>query len=130
MDSEFLEKVEFFNEEFCSLEVNGKLESIALPFWSIDKIRKGLELREEWGISNDIIPFQGDWHELLCLVKTSGEVIYINDAREILHRWKSTSEFISRLSNEEVAYDTQPKLISAKLSPDLLAAANEFKKRL
>lgn len=47
MDSEFLKKVETLNEEYCSIRINGKLESIGIPFWSYEEIEKGLALREE-----------------------------------------------------------------------------------
>lgn len=129
MNNEFLAKVEKFNELYCSIEINAELESIALPFWSLAEIESGLELREEWEIPNSLIPFQGDWHELLCLDIETGKVVYINDDREIIFTWPSTEKFISSLSKEEVIYDTKPEIVSAWIDPRLLAKANEFKKK-
>jgi hypothetical protein len=129
VNKEFLSKVEALNDEYCSIEIDAKLESLALPFWSIAEIESGLKLREEWEVSSNLIPFQGDWHELLCLDQDTGKVIYINEEREIVFSWSNAEEFMASLSKKEVVYGTKPKLISAWLSPELLAKANEFKNK-
>ena len=129
MDSEFLNKVESLNEEYNSIRINGELESIAIPFWSHEEIKKGLVLREEWEVPLNLIPFQGDWHEILCLDQNTGKVIYLNDEREIVQEWKDADEFLKHLSKEEVVYDEKPEIISAWIAPELLAKANEFKKK-
>lgn len=129
MDSEFLKKVASLNEEYCSIRINGELESIGMPFWSFEEIEKGLSLREEWDIPLNLIPFQGDWHEIFCLDQNTGKVIYLNDERAIAHEWKNTQEFLRSLSKDEVAYAEKPKIVSAWLSPELFEKANEFKKK-
>ncbi len=130
MNIEFLSEVEALNDEYCSIEIDTCLESIALPFWSLEEIESGLNLREEWEVPDNLVPFQGDWHELLCLDADTGKVIYINDDREVVFSWPNTEEFLASLSKEEVVYDTEPEIISAWIDPDLLAKANDFKNKL
>ncbi|EHA1127719.1 cell wall assembly protein [Vibrio navarrensis] len=129
MNREFLSNVEEYNTEYCSIKINTHFENIVLPFGSIEEIESGLKLRQEWDVSDNLIPFQGDWHELLCLDTDSGKVVYINDDREVICSWASTEEFIASLSKEEIAYNTESKLVSSWLSDDLLIKINEFKKK-
>jgi hypothetical protein len=129
VSKEFLSKVESLNYEYCSIKIDNRLESITLPFWSPEKIEDGLKLREEWEVSSNLIPFQGDWHDLLCLDQSTGEIIYINDERKTVFIWRNTYEFEASLSKEEVVYDTEPKIISSWTDPELLAKANEFKNK-
>ncbi|WNO11280.1 SMI1/KNR4 family protein [Teredinibacter sp. KSP-S5-2] len=119
MNKEFLSKVETFNGQYCSIEIDTELESIALPFWSIAEIESGITLREEWEVPENLIPFQGDWHELFCLDTESGKVVYINDDRDVIFIWPSTEAFIASLSKEELIYDTKPEIISAWIDHDL-----------
>ncbi|WP_394233371.1 SMI1/KNR4 family protein [Pseudomonas anguilliseptica] len=129
MTKEFLSGVEVLNHEFCSIKIDNQLESIALPFWSLKEIEAGLKLREEWAIPFNLIPFQGDWHDLLCIDQDTGKIFYINDERETVFSWNNTDEFMTSLSKEEIAHDVKPKLISAWINPELLVKANKFKNR-
>lgn len=129
MNSEFLSNVEAYNTEYCSIKINTYFENIVLPFWSLVEIESGLKLRQEWDVPDNLIPFQGDWHELLCLDTDSGEVVYINDDREVVCSWTSTEKFIASLSKEEITCNTEPELVSSWLSADLLVKVNEFKKK-
>ncbi|RFA26606.1 cell wall assembly protein [Alkalilimnicola ehrlichii] len=117
MSDAFLSKVEALNE-YCSIEIDTQLESIALPFWSLDEIKQGLKRREEWGVPSHLIPFQGDWHDLLCLDQDTGKVVYLNNDRDIVFSWENTQEFLNALSKEEVARDTTRKITSAWIDPD------------
>lgn len=101
MNNKFLANVEEFNHEFCSIKVGDTPESLSLSFWSYEEIIKALDLRQEWDVSDDLIPFWGDWHDLFCLSLKSGQVLYLNDARECLHCWESTIEFEACLSKNE-----------------------------
>ncbi|MFC3116634.1 cell wall assembly protein [Cellvibrio fontiphilus] len=121
MNQEFLKQVESFNYDFCSIEIDGKMESINLPFWSFTEIESGLALREEWDVLENFIPFYGNWHSLFCLDSKSGAVIYINDEREIIYSWNNTENFINCLSSVEVAFESNIEPISAWLSPELFA---------
>ncbi|MCK4706344.1 MAG: hypothetical protein KAT90_12745, partial [Gammaproteobacteria bacterium] len=54
-------------------------------------------------------PFYGDWHDLFCLNGTTGEIIAMNDEREVLCTWTSVKDFLSCLSEKEIVYDEYPE---------------------
>ena len=101
----FLKEVEILNHKYASIYFNVELEALAMPFWSWQEIMKGLELRQEWEVDESLIPFYGDWHDLFCLNETTGEIVALNDEREVLCSWASVKDFLSCLSEKEVVYD-------------------------
>ncbi len=101
----FLKEVEILNHKYASIYFNVELEALAMPFWSWQEIQKGLALRQEWEVDESLIPFYGDWHDLFCLNETTGEIVALNDEREVLCIWASVKDFLSCLSEEEVVYD-------------------------
>ena len=93
-----------------------------MPFWSFEEIEAGLKIRNEWEIEDSLVPFLGDWHELLCLNLASEEVVFINDARKPLFSWPSTDEFMRSLIkefSEEPSSIAPPKLIRSEMTEDL-----------
>lgn len=103
----FLKLVESLNTKYASIYFNCELEALTMPFWSWEEIQLGLELRQEWEVSDSLIPFFGDWHDLLCLNENTGEVVALNDEREVLCTWTSIKEFLSCLSEKEINYDDE-----------------------
>ena len=103
----FLKEVEILNHKYSSIYFNVELEALSMPFWSWDEIQKGLELRQEWEVDKELIPFYGDWHDLFCLNGITGEVVALNDERKVLCRWASVKEFLSCLSEKEIVYDDE-----------------------
>ena len=61
--TKFLKEVESMNKKYASIYFNVELEPLAMPFWSWEEIQKGLDLRQEWEVDKELIPFYGDWHE-------------------------------------------------------------------
>ena len=103
--TDFLKQVEDLNEVYASIYFNCELESLTMPFWSWDDIQKGLSQRQEWEVSESLIPFYGDWHDLFCLNTDSGEIVALNDEREVLCTWASVKVFLRCLSETEIIYD-------------------------
>ena len=103
--TEFLKQVESLNEKYASIYFNVVLEALVMPFWSWEKIQQGLVLREEWEVDETLIPFYGDWHDLFCLNTNTGEVVALNDEREVLCTWATSKDFLSCLSEKEIVYD-------------------------
>ncbi len=103
--TKFLKEVESVNKKYASIYFNCELEPLAMPFWSWEEIRKGLELRQEWEVDVSLIPFYGDWHDLFCLNENTGEIVALNDEREVLCTWTSVKDFLSCLSEKEIVYD-------------------------
>jgi len=82
-----------------------EFESLTMPFWSWEKIQQGLAQMEEWEVDDSLIPFYGDWYDLFCLNTDSGEIVALNDEREVLCKWDSMKVFLSSLSEKEIIYD-------------------------
>lgn len=127
--SKFLKEVEDINEKYASIYLNCELESLAMPFWSWEQIQNGLSLRQEWEVDALLVPFYGDWHNLYCLKESTGEIVALNDDREVLCKWGSIKDFKSCLSEREIEYDDNLQIDSASLSPDLLEKSNGWKKK-
>ena len=107
--SKFLKEVDSWNKKYASIFVNCELEPLVMPFWSWQEIQDGLSLRQDWEVDGSLIPFYGDWHELLCLNGITGEIILLNDDREEICKWASIEDFIRCLSENEVAFDNELK---------------------
>ena len=105
--TKFLKEVESLNKKYSSIYFNVELEALAMPFWTWEEIQKGLELRQEWEVDASLIPFYGDWHDLFCLNGTTGEIVALNDEREVLCAWASVNDFLSCLSEKEIVYDDE-----------------------
>ena len=111
--TKFLKEVESMNKKYASIYFNCELEPLAMPFWSWEDIQKGLELRQEWEIDVSLIPFYGDWHDLFCLNGKTGEIVALNDEREVLCTWTSVKDFLSCLSEKEIIYDGKEQVAGA-----------------
>lgn len=127
--SEFLKEVESMNEKYASIYINCELESLMMPFWSWREIQNGLNSRQVWEVDVSLIPFYGDWHDLFCLSVTTGEIIALNNDREVLCTWASIKEFKSCLSEKEIQYDDHLQINEASLLPDPFERANGFNKK-
>jgi len=103
----FLMLAESLNTKYASIYFNCELEALTMPFWSWEEIQAGLELRKEWEVNSSLIPFYGDWHDLFCLDGNTGEIVALNDEREVLCTWDSVKAFLSCLSEKEIAYDDE-----------------------
>jgi hypothetical protein len=119
----FLESVEGLNEKFNSIDLDGSVEPLAHSFWSYAEIVGATrELRADWEVPPQLLPFYGDWHDLLCLDEGSGEVVYIDDDRRELFRWPSSGEFLAALQRreEEPSDPIELDQIEVIFDPDVL----------
>lgn len=103
--TKFLKQVEILNHKYSSIYFNVELEALSMPFWTWQEIQAGLKLRQEWEVDKELIPFYGDWHDLFCLNGTTGEIVALNDEREVLCSWATVKDFLSCLSEKEIVYD-------------------------
>ena len=125
--SKFLKEVVSLNKKYASIYLNCEIETLAMPFWSWEEIQNGLHLREEWEVDTSLIPFYGDWHKLFCLNESTGEILALNDAREVVCKWDSIKDFISCLSEREIEYDDNLQAASESFYPDPLDKSNGSK---
>ena len=103
--TDFLKQIEGLNKVYASIYFNCELESLTMPFWSWEDIQNGLEQRQEWEVDKTLIPFYGDWHDLFCINTDTGEIVALNDEREVLCTWDSVKVFLKSLSEQEIIYD-------------------------
>ena len=123
----FLKEVEALNEKYASIYLNCELESLVMPFWSWDEIQDGLKCREDWEVDAALVPFYGDWHDLFCLNQNTGEIVALNDERQQVCIWGSTSDFIRCLSDQEIVYDDSLHLVNPSYSTDAPATGKGSK---
>lgn len=113
--SEFLKSIEGLASNYPSIYEGDSLISLSLYFWSWDEILDGLEKRDEWEISDNLIPFYGDWHDLFCLNTDDEKIVSINDDREIHFQWNDSANFISSLSSKEIESPKSTGIVSGQL---------------
>ena len=123
---ELLKTVESFNLKFSSIKLESQVEPLIHSFWSVAEIERGKELKFEWKLSEQLIPFYGNWHDLLCIDTSDNSVVFLNDSRQVIHKWHSINDFISSLNTEDFPGSEQPTLISSALSDELKEKAKEF----
>lgn|SRR5574341_448936 len=117
----FLETVEEYNDSFNAVKIDGQVEQLNHSFWNSREIADAESLKLEWNVSQDLVPFYGDWHTLFCLNAVTGAVIYLNDERKILFSWHDIPAFVSSLLNREEEPLSESSLDDVKiwLDPDL-----------
>ncbi len=56
-------------------------------------------MKDDWEVNKNYIPFYGNWHDLFYIDISSStlSIIYINDDREIIHRWGTMELFVNSL---------------------------------
>lgn len=97
-------------------------------FWSYDEIQAGLALRYNWGVDEGLIPFFGDWHEVICLSVSDGRVIYLDDDRRVLSSWPDRETFLASLSDKVLhGKDSDAgRPVHSEISPELAARVREL----
>jgi hypothetical protein len=91
----FINQTESPNEIFNSIRTSSGIEFLVFSFWSIEEIDSSLEMREEWDVASNLVPFYGDWHNLFCLKLDSTPMVIfeIDDGRNVRNTWHSISDF-------------------------------------
>ena len=85
-------------------------------------------MRQDWEVDADLIPFYGNWHDLICINELTGVVVMLNDDRSIIASWQDSASFVYDLSDEVVADEplADASMVSVWLSPDF---ADKFIKK-
>ncbi|SHI61079.1 hypothetical protein SAMN02745181_0494 [Rubritalea squalenifaciens DSM 18772] len=76
---------------------------------------ESLDLREEWDVEDSMIPFYGDWHDLIAITK-EGKVVELNDHREVTYEWDSFENFKESLIEEKDWKDEPSKGLNGIIS--------------
>ncbi len=116
---DFLSNIKRCAAHYQSIIVNGKLDELPHPFWTFAEIKNSLSMRQDWDVDANLIPFYGNWHDLMCVNQQTGAVIVLDDDRNVLASWPDTATFMQQLSKEEVVYAalTDANIVSVWLKP-------------
>ncbi len=95
---EFLESAEAVCSPYNAIRTSAETELLYHPFWSFAEIQSVEEIKADWEVPGHWVPFYGDCHDLFCLDLRSGEVVSLNDEREVLCTWSGTAEFLEGLT--------------------------------
>jgi hypothetical protein len=93
----FLESVSELNEKYNAVRTNSGVVSLGHCFWTKSMIEGANQLQAEWNVAPTMIPFYGDWHDLICLNTQSGSIEMIDDNRRLLFAWPSHTVFLNSL---------------------------------
>jgi len=98
--SDFLQSIGKVADPFSGLRAGDELIPLVHPFWSADEIAHGRTMKRDWDVPGHLIPFYGDWHELLCISEATGEIVLLDDERTFVFVWKSATDFLSCLTTD------------------------------
>lgn len=105
----FLDAVERVAGCFSGLKIDDEIIPLVHPFWSFKEILHGVTVRSDWDLADDLIPFYGDWHDLLCVSAYTGKIVMLDDERVQLLVWESGDDFLACLTQhpemEEISAD-------------------------
>ena len=125
---DFLKSIQSRTRDFDGVIGSGRLIRLNGDFWIYSKIMFGLGLRSDWGISEDLVPFFGDWHEVICLSLSTDNVVYLDDDRRTIATWPDTQSFLASLLVSVPVELAGPRamLVGSHLSPELKARTDEI----
>ncbi|MBA4029556.1 MAG: cell wall assembly protein [Planctomyces sp.] len=104
---EFLMKVSDFNSRCNAVQAGAMTIHLHHSFWKQTEIDRASEVKEDWDIPGRLIPFYGDWHDLICLNVETGAIEMLDDARRQIVSWPSHDVFIASLESlVEMPIDT------------------------
>ncbi len=93
----FLERVESFNDEYNALKTGDQTSDLDHSFWAIDEINESHADKVDWDVPSEMVPFYGDWHDLLCLNTNDGSIAQLDDKRTKIHLWPNVESFVQSL---------------------------------
>lgn len=104
---EFLAAASGLNAKHNAVRTDSETLRLHHAFWKQSEIDHGQQIQGEWEVPTNLIPFYGDWHDLLCLNIENGSVQMIDDARRVSFTWPSHESFLQNLTTiDEKPADT------------------------
>ena len=96
----FLRSVHEIANAFSGLRTGDDLVPLYHHFWSPDEIARGRDIKGDWDVPADLVPFYGDWHTLLCVSDQTGQIFLLNDERATIFEWETSEDFLSCLTTD------------------------------
>jgi hypothetical protein len=117
---QFVSSIEGVARNFSGLKTGDTIIPLVHSFWSPEDIAKGLNVKAEWDVPDQLVPFYGDWHDLLCISSVTGEVLLLDDDRSVVSAWDSGDDFVACLTyhptmDEEVGGSESSGIIGGRL---------------
>jgi hypothetical protein len=115
---DFLRNIKKVTKKYVSILIDGKYQPLVHNFWTWTEIKSSLSMREEWEVDLALTPFYGNWNFLYCLNVDSGEIVSIDDDRDVRCTWPNMQVFLKSFSTEEVVYeivDNNAQFVEVKL---------------
>lgn len=94
----FLAAASELNCKHNAVCTNSETRCLYHSFWTKSEIEHGQEIQSEWDVPTNLIPFYGDWHDLIRLDSENGSAHMIDDARRELFKWPSHEAFLQSLT--------------------------------
>lgn len=104
----FLAAVSELNAKHNAVRTDSETRFLYHSFWTQSEIEHARKIQSEWDVASNLIPFYGDWHDLICLNIENGSVLMIDDARRELFSWSTHEAFLRNLTtiDEESSGDS------------------------
>ncbi len=103
----FLAAVSELNAKHNAVRTDSETLRLHHTFWKQSEIEHAQQIQTDWDVPTNLIPFYGDWHDLICLNTETGSVQIIDNARRQLFTWPSHKAFLQNLTTiDDVAADT------------------------
>jgi len=124
----FLRSIQSIAAERKGLRIGGRVQRLWSKYWSYEQILSALPLRIDWDVEENYIPFFGDWHEILCLSLLDGQIVQLDDHRNIVYSWSSTEDFIESIADAppDSPLSEGARPVKGWSSPELKAKAEAF----
>jgi hypothetical protein len=76
-----------------------KVVPLLHPFWRMADISSAWRIQAEWNVDPPLLPFYGDWHDLICVDTGTSppSVVMLSDDRAVVHRWTTLRRFVAAL---------------------------------
>jgi hypothetical protein len=94
----FLTAVSELNAKHNAVRTDSETRRLHHSFWTRSEIEQASQVQSEWDVPKNLVPFYGDWHDLICLNTDNGSIQMIDDARREQFTWPSHKAFLESLT--------------------------------
>lgn len=110
----FLAAASELNGRHNAVRADSEIHRLYHSFWTQSKIEQAKQMQSGWDVPKHLIPFYGDWHDLICLDTETGSVQMIDDSRPERCTWPSHNEFLLSLTTIDVEPEDTSDIIESE----------------
>lgn len=97
----FLATASTLSDQYNAVDAESQTIPLRHTFWTSSEIDHALQIQGEWDLPPTLVPFYGDWHDLICLNTQNGAIVMLDDERKVVFAWPSHDEFLKSLKSVE-----------------------------